>query len=497
MSGENKIYRLWKPVSFDENWKECDTSILDDISKSWFNRRAVLKEKSSEYAEFLNRLKREHAIETGIVERLYDLKKGITETLIKKGFVESYLSHGDTNIPKGDLFNHLNDHLDAVNFIFDIVKENRPLTTGFIKELHHLVTRHQSHAEGRDQFGNKLKINLLKGRYKVRENNPTREDGMVIAYCPPEQVASEMDNLVNIYNGLVDTEEHPLLIATWMHHAFTSIHPFQDGNGRVARLLTSLIFIKYGFFPFTVLREEAKANYIEALEEADENKPQRLVNYFARVQKRNIQKALNIKEVSSASYEEVQRVFIEKIENWKKQKEEEFQGFLAESRMAVFYYCSDVLNDKKKQLISQLNGNAKIIIKSTSFENARKHKSGILHQDFFYSQIISYAKKHDYFFNRSLPKAWITFRIELSETKKYQLGITIHHFGYDESTLAIGSFLEFKRTKADEEINTTLPLEIPPHVISIASDIEAKKKNIRGYLENVLTLTLAQIASEL
>lgn len=497
MQAVNKIYRLWKPVLFDENWDNCDTSILDDISNSWFIRRSVLKENSLEYAEFLNQLKREHAIETGVIERLYDLKKGITETFIKEGFVKSYLSHGDTNIPEGDLFNHLNDHLDAVNFIFDVVKENRPLTTGFIKELHHLVTRNQKFAEGRDQFGNKLKIDLLKGTYKVRDNNPTREDGTTIMYCPPEQVASEMDNLVNIYNGLVESEKHSLIITTWFHHAFTTIHPFQDGNGRIARLLTSLIFIKYGYFPFTVLREEAKVKYIQFLEDADEGNPQNLVNYFAEVQKRNIQKALNIKEVTSSSYEEVQQIFINKIENWKRQNEEEFQQLLAASRRLVFNYCVEVLNQMRTQLIKQINGSADIIIKSISFDNTKKHRNGIMFQDFFYNQIVSYAKKHDYFFNRSLPKAWITFRIELSETKKYQLGITIHHYGYDESTLAIGSFLEFKKNKADDKLDTTLPLNIPPHVISIDNNIEAKKKNIKTYLENALTLTLAQVASEI
>ena len=62
----------------------------------------------------MNRLKREHAIETGVIERLYDLKKGITEPFIKKGFVESYLSHDDTNVPTQVLMKHLKDHLDAV-----------------------------------------------------------------------------------------------------------------------------------------------------------------------------------------------------------------------------------------------------------------------------------------------------------------------------------------------------------------------------------------------
>ena len=130
------VHRLWDYISFSDNWKNCDTSLLDDIAPSWFARREVLQANSKEYEEFINRLKRRHAIETGIVERIYDVDKGVTETLINEGFISSLVSHGDTNVPKQTLFNHLQDHLDAVDYIFDVVKENRPLTQGYILELY-------------------------------------------------------------------------------------------------------------------------------------------------------------------------------------------------------------------------------------------------------------------------------------------------------------------------------------------------------------------------
>jgi hypothetical protein len=118
-------------------------------------------------------------------------------------------------------------------------------------------------------------------------------------------------------------------------------------------------------------------------------------------------------------------------------------------------------------------------------------------QHFYYGQIIKYAKKHDYFFNRAFPKAWLMFRIELSHEKVYQLGITIHHFGYDDSTIAIGAFLEFLSNETEERVDATLPLEIKPHVISIYNEVQTKEKNIRAFLENALTLTIAQMASEI
>lgn len=488
---EKKVNRLWSYVELTNNWLNSDTSSLDDISPSWYARRDVLQNNSKEYQEFITELKREHAIETGIVERMYDLDKGITETFIKKGFYESYVSHADTNVPVPKLLAHLSDHLDAVDFVFDVVKENRELTVGFVKELHALVTRNQDCAEGRDQFGHKTKIPLLKGKFKVHVNNLTREDGLKIEYCPPEHVEAEMDNLVAIYNKAQLEEVHPLINATWFHHAFTIIHPFQDGNGRVARLLASLILIKHGLFPFTVLREEAKVKYISALESADRGEPQLLIDYFAEVQKRHIEKALNLKEVSSASFDEIADIFSGKVEHWQKAKQDDRAHLLQSSRTTVFDFCLKFLTETKLKLEQKLNGDSQIIIESSSPKEVEK-------QHFYQGQIIKYAKKHNYYFNRSLPKGWLTFRVDLSETKRYQLGITVHHYGYDDNTLALGAFLEFFQSEdLSDRLDSTLPLDIKPHVITIAKDIESKEKNIRTFLENAVTLTLAQIASEL
>ena len=91
----------------------------------------------------------------------------------------------------------------------------------------------------------------------------------------------------------------------------------------------------------------------------------------------------------------------------------------------------------------------------------------------------------------------MAFRIELSETKKYQLVITIHHYGYGDATIALGAFLEFKGEEENER-DPVLPLDVKPYVFSIAqNNIETKEQNIKSYLTDVLTLTLAQISDEI
>lgn len=491
---ENSIQRLWKPIELTSTWLDSDTSTIDDLAPSWFDRREILQNNSQEYKEFIDELKREHAIETGIVERMYDLEKGITETFIKKGFVDSYVSHNETNIPVPKLIAHLTDHLNAVDMVFDVVKHNRELTIGFIHELHSLVTRNQEFAEGRDQFGRKTQIPLLKGKFKELENNPTRDDGTKIEYCPPVHVPSEMDNLLAIYGKAENEGIHFLICATWFHHAFTTIHPYQDGNGRVARLLASLILIKHKLFPFTVLREEAKARYVDALEKADSGHPQELVTYFAEVQKRHIEKALNLREVASSSFSEVAKIFSQRLGTWKTRQIAQRQELLEKARERVFEFCLSSLSDIKSRLEAELKGNAHVSIRSSP-------PSDKTHQNYYYGQIVKYTKEHNYYLNVRLPRAWITFRIEFDHDKKYQLGITLHHYGYDDTTLAIGAFLEFliPEDSGDmlDRLDKSLPLDLPPHVLSIYADIDSKEKNISAFLDHAVTLTLAQIASEL
>ncbi len=521
MAAQDKEQRIWKPVSFGTEWAGADTSILDDIAASWHVRRKELEGKSKAYAEFLEQLKREHAIETGIVERLYDLEQGITETFIKEGFHQSYLSHGDTNIPDGQLMRHLKDHFDAVDFVFDVVGVNRELTTGFIKELHALVTRHQDYTEGIDQFGNPTKIQLLKGDYKKHENNPTR-NGVKALYCPPVQVDSEMEQLVNLYGEEMEKGTHPLIVATWFHHAFTTIHPFQDGNGRVARLLASLIFIKAGYFPFTVLRQESRVRYIDGLEAADEGNPQPIVEYFAQVQRRNIEKALRVPKVAGDSLLEVAKVYKQKIkmkQEAQKERSERIQK-LTRNKVKAFRFLhksvSDVTDALEKQLSDETKGvsedsflKVKAHLKKNSVPDTLTHFLSFQGEDLkvqaLYSALERYSKNNSYDLGSSF--GHLVFQVSVSIKKigafDDELHFLLHPYGLVDHIVAIAPIYiklveeyipEIKDNTYDFEY---IPLGIPPHIISIEDGVEGKEVNLRKYIEQALTVTLARIASDL
>ena len=99
-----------------------------------------------------------------------------------------------------------------------------------------------------------------------------------------------MDRLLAMH--LEHREVPPEIEGAWLHHRFVQIHPFQDGNGRVARALATLVMIRKGWLPL-VVTDSGRADYIGALEMADEGDLQPLVRLFARIQRRAFEGALS------------------------------------------------------------------------------------------------------------------------------------------------------------------------------------------------------------
>ena len=94
-----------------------------------------------------------------------------------------------------------------------------------------------------------------------------------------------MRRLVVLFQDLEMKSTAAVFNSAWLHHAFSQIHPFQDGNGRVARVLASFVLIKGGLAPLIVTLP-MRNRYLEALEAADHGKPDKLLYFFCSCQLR-------------------------------------------------------------------------------------------------------------------------------------------------------------------------------------------------------------------
>lgn len=271
-----------------------DTLAIEELrvlEREWNEQKDQIRTKAA-LTQFEIELKREWAIETGLIERLYTFNDEVTQFLMTNGiFAKSIPSSEQQDAKLVELI--IKDQESALDDLFEFVAQERELSTSYIKELHSLITRHQETCEARDQFGRPVEVRLLRGEYKSLPNNPTLPNGVVHQYCPPEHVASEMDRMCDLHRRHIEAEVAPEVEAAWLHHRFSSIHPFQDGNGRVSRAIASLVFIQKDWFPL-VVRDRDRTRYVDALESADIGQLKPLVDFFGELQQEIFTRALSI-----------------------------------------------------------------------------------------------------------------------------------------------------------------------------------------------------------
>ena len=155
-------------------------------------------------------------------------------------------------------------YAEAMDLVFEAFADLR-LTENHIRQLHQTLLRHSD------------KYERHRGSYKTLPNNVAafdadgREIGIIFETASPFDTPREMEALVAWTRKAIDEEVlHPLLIIAVFIVTFLAIHPFQDGNGRLSRVLTTLLLLRagYTYVPYASLErviEENKDLYYKAL----------------------------------------------------------------------------------------------------------------------------------------------------------------------------------------------------------------------------------------
>jgi len=152
----------------------------------------------------------------------------------------------------------------AMETIFDHF-EDIPITENHIKQLHTTLLKYSD----KDEWH--------RGQYKNHENRVEAFDengkslGIIFETASPFETPGAMQELIDWYKqNTGDTTTHPLIAVAVFIVVFLAIHPFQDGNGRLSRALTTLLLLKagYAYVPYSSLEsiiEENKDGYYLAL----------------------------------------------------------------------------------------------------------------------------------------------------------------------------------------------------------------------------------------
>ncbi len=198
------------------------------------------------------------------------------------GETRSLILHGLTAHGK-PIRDHLDiqGHDDAVKAIESAVNEQQRLNEVFIRNLHRALLKEPYEVEAIAPDGTPCKRLIAIGDYKSMPNNVKTSTGEIYYFTPPEQVKPEMTDLLDWYRAREVAGEHPVIIAATFHYRFVRIHPFDDGNGRMARLLMNLILIKHGY-TVAIVQSEKKTRYLQELERADQSEdPTQFIEHIA------------------------------------------------------------------------------------------------------------------------------------------------------------------------------------------------------------------------
>lgn len=173
-------------------------------------------------------------------------------------------------------------HNEAINWVLNLVKGETELTEVFIRELHTLLLKESSWKEAVTPDGKATRRKIEVGKYKTQPNHVITITGETFYFATPEETPAKMQELVDWFRAERSKEDfNPIILAALLHYKFIRIHPFDDGNGRVARILMNFILMQFGYPP-VIIKTEDKENYYAVLRLADADQLEPFIEYITK-----------------------------------------------------------------------------------------------------------------------------------------------------------------------------------------------------------------------
>ncbi len=166
------------------------------------------------------------------------------------------------------------EEIKAHNLGIEKVREfakdkERPLTEEDIRNLNLIILKEPFWKEAITSDGQTTRKKIIPGKYKTQPNHVRTKTGEIFMFALPQEVPKKMEDLMKWFNENI--ESPPASVSYFLaelHHRFICIHPFDDGNGRVARLWINYALMRSGYPPI-VIKAEDKDGYISSLQKAD------------------------------------------------------------------------------------------------------------------------------------------------------------------------------------------------------------------------------------
>ncbi len=165
------------------------------------------------------------------------------------------------------------DHLDikghneGIDYLMHFIQNRDQLSEKVIRELHAMILVEPYSNPAQTPDGQQVEKRVTLGAYKTMPNHVKTPTGEIHYYATPEETPAKMTDLVDwLRDHQQKNDLHPLLLAATFHHRFVEIHPFDDGNGRMTRLLMNLLLMQNGYPPVVIKQQDRQAYYYALLQ---------------------------------------------------------------------------------------------------------------------------------------------------------------------------------------------------------------------------------------
>lgn len=165
------------------------------------------------------------------------------------------------------------EDMKASNVGLNMMKEQAlseyPLTETFIRQLHKTLLREDYTVYRQLPGGQQTSYVVHAGVYKTRPNSVRTITGELFEYASPEETPALMTDLISWYREAEESGRYSMAeLCALFHYRYIRIHPFEDGNGRIARLMMNFILLRHNY-PMIVVKSADKENYLIALSQCD------------------------------------------------------------------------------------------------------------------------------------------------------------------------------------------------------------------------------------
>jgi Fic family protein len=488
----------WKPIArLDVSQIPANGALasLDALRAEWERFLSLLPDEQQKAIR--QRSLRRLAIETGILERLYDIDWGLTLTLIAEGFTREAIERGGGQVDDRTRAT-LEAQRDSLGMVLEFVAMGRELTPGFIKELHAAITRTQATYVVTDALGRITEAPLVHGDWKIQPNHVELGDGRILEYAPPEQVSIEVDRLVESHLENERLRVHPIVAAAWLHHRFVQIHPFADGNGRVARALVLLVMQKHRYAPLVVDRFHREA-YLTALGAANDGDLSPLIKLFVRLESSALAGELESPESETARgvSSEVAQTLAAQLQELRRRHKTHIQQQLKVRSLSIAARIRSWFESKENELRETFRQHeledAHVWSDTEIGENASRWF-------WFRHQIATAARRAGHFADLSPGSGWCGLRIRLGEIQLRYVA-ALHGVGHDAGVLAVVTFGELETTEIEEDggrradrqlIETSTDSFRVVHSEPLAA-LDERANELEDLLDEGLTIALVEI----